>query len=670
MFNLKIKKIQSGGYIMITATIFFIAISLTIIFGIVSPAIAQIKNASRSFVSRESYFLAEAGIENAIYQIKNGHTPQSSLSINGENVGINITDIDGEKRIIATGAKNNTQRKVEARLVGDTGATFNNAIFSGNGGFNIIGGSTVVGSVYSNGDITGGGGGYVTQDATSATIISPSINQSNGTIFPAPHQVTFGSNTAPQDIAQSFQVSTTTALTAIRIYIRKSTTAWMNDITLRLVTNNASNNPSSTNIATVNIPASSIPTSFGYVAITLPTAPVLTPNTTYWIVLDTGSTYGERYTIGASSNTYDGGLIKVGTHSNSWSNTSPSGLDAYFDVIVGGDTGIVSGISVGRDAWAYNISNSNVSGVAYCQIGSNNNKSCNTGRTDPSPVGYPISDQNILSWKNGVTSAISPEISGGWTYSGNLTIGSNGTTTSTLKKVVGNLTLSCNSDKPATFESLWVTGNLTTGSGCTFNVGQLKVGGNFIVGFSSINTGATEIGGSVTISSGGILTTGPIKILTDLTVGSNSLSLKGTLWVVGKMLVQSGTTVRLHSSYGNQAGIILVDDRVDLGGGGNFLGSGQTGSYPILITLSNCTGSVSCGSKNAIELSGGTGAVLLIAQNGTVNMNGGTAAKALIGYTVKLSGGAIVTYDSNLSTLNFASGSSDASNIKLWKEVE
>jgi len=51
-------------------------------------------------------------------------------------------------------------------------------------------------------------------------------------------------------------------------------------------------------------------------------------------------------------------------------------------------------------------------------------------------------------------------------------------------------------------------------------------------------------------------------------------------------------------------------------------------------------------------------------------MSGGTAAKALIGETVKLSGGATVTYDTGLQQLNFSSGSAGANNIKLWREVE
>ncbi len=681
---LKQKKGADGGYIVMTVVIFFIIISLTIIFGVITPMLTQAKNASQSFTSRESYFLAEAGIEDAVYKFKTGRKIDSSIiSLNGENITVAVEDIDGGKKVTASGNKSGTLRKVEARMVGDAGVLFTNAIFTGNGGFNITGGSTVYGAVYSNGDIVGSGGSRIANnglnlgDAVSATIISSSTNQTSGTAFPPTQEIRFGgrldsNNIYPQDMAQTFQVSTSDPLTAVRVYIKKSSGTGVNDITLRIADDNFGNPGKTT--TSVNLPNTQISTSFGYIAVTL-TIPPLTPGSTYWIVLDT--TYqseNDYYTVGASVNSYAGGIAKTGTYTNTidniFSDTSPPGLDAYFDVVVGSDTGVISGLSIDNDAWAYDISNATITGIPYCQIGSGNNQACNTSRADPSPISFPISDQNISTWKGGITEEISPIISGGWTYTGNLTIGNTGTTTSTLKKVVGNLTLSCNSATPANFGDVWVTGNIVVQGGCIFNANQVKVDGNVNISSDSGNIGALEVTGNISISTGGTLTAGPIKVSGDITVGSTALILKGSLWVVGNLTLQSGGVVRLHSSYDTQSGVIIADGRLDISSGGTFAGSGQTGSFPLFITLSTCPTGEGCSSQDAVQMNGGAGAVIIVAQNGTISMSGGTAAKALIGNQVNLSGGASVTYDSTLSSLSFASGQSGSYDIQLWKEVE
>ncbi|MCX6786416.1 MAG: hypothetical protein NTU85_01175 [Candidatus Kaiserbacteria bacterium] len=152
-------------------------------------------------------------------------------------------------------------------------------------------------------------------------------------------------------------------------------------------------------------------------------------------------------------------------------------------------------------------------------------------------------------------------------------------------------------------------------------------------------------------------TLGPKKITGNLLVdGGGTLTISGTLWVVGNITVTGGGKVKLASSYGANDGAIVSDGRVTVDGGGKFEGSGQTGSYPFLITTSTCPSGSGCNGANAILLSGGGGAVALIAQNGTVYINGNGEIKAVTAKQVKMDGGGHLIYDSGLINANFSSG--------------
>jgi len=70
---MNIKKINKNrGQIMITAVVFFIIISSTIIFGMVTPILKQVKTGQDNLKSKQSYYLANASLEDVVYRIKNG----------------------------------------------------------------------------------------------------------------------------------------------------------------------------------------------------------------------------------------------------------------------------------------------------------------------------------------------------------------------------------------------------------------------------------------------------------------------------------------------------------------------------------------------------------------------------------------------------------------------
>lgn len=622
------------GQSILIAVVLFLVISLTIVIGITNPVLSQVK-ASREFVeSQTSYVAAEAGTEDALYRIKNSISisPSETLTVGSSTVITTISDSVGGKTITSDGGSTYV-RKVETKVETGEGLSFTYALQVGSGGFDIDGGSTVNGNIYANGNVTGDGGSTVTGSVTAANSSALLADQTNNTPSTPSNSVDFGRTSGQADFAQSFQVSSTGPLNKVRVYLKKTSTP--GNLTVRIVSDN-SGVPSSSTFDSATLSSGSVGTSYGWIEVVFGNYIQLEAGTTYWLVLDGGNNSTRYYTIGANSGTYTSGTGKLGSYGGSWGDTSPSGLDGYFEVYMGGIVSQIAGdggswdLAIGGTSWAHTVNNTNTTGIIYCQTGTGNagGKACNTSRSDPSPQAFPISDANVQEWKDDVTSAI---VADGWTHTGNLTIGWQGTTTSTLRHINGNLTV--NGGGVATF-------------------------------------GALEVNGNVTISGGATLAAGPLKVNGNLTIGSTGITVKGTVWVTGTISVASGAVVRLASTYATDSGIILAEGPITVNGGADFSGSGQSGSYPIVVSVSSCPTDVSCAGANALSINGGAGAVVLMAPYGTLSMAGGTSAKAMTSYRMVLSGGASVTYDSGLVDTSISSGPSGSWNISSWKEIQ
>ncbi len=614
----------------------FMLASLGVVTGLVGPVVRASQNSAELLTANRNYYAVEAGTEDVLYRLLSGKTVSNTenLTIDNTTVVTTITDSLGGKTVNTVGSNNNTVRKVEARVSTGEGVAFTYAMQAGNGGFDISGGSTINGNVYANGNITGNSG-TITGHATAANSAPLVADQANASPATPSNNLIFGNSSGTQDLAQSFQVANTAPLNKVRFYLQRTATAPGN-LTIRLVSDN-NGSPASNTVDSVTLVASSVPTAYGWVEVSFSGYVQLEAGTTYWLVLDGGNNSTRYYTIGAN-NTYASGVAKTGQFNGSWGNTSPSGLDAYFEVYTGGLTSQIFGtggsqwyqpLAVNGDSWAHTVSQTNTSGTIYCQVGIYNagGKTCNTSRPDPTPQGFTIGDNQIQGWKDDVTSALT----GGWTYYGNLTIGWQGTTTTALRRVEGNLTVN---------------------------------------GGGVADLGALEVTGNVTVSGGGRLKAGPLKVGGALNVGSNGFTIEDTVWVVGNIVVSSGASISLDSSYGSDSGVVVSDGRLDLTGGGVFSGSGTTGSYPIVVTTSRCPADASCSGANAITQSGGSGAVVLVAPYGTLSASGGTSARAMTAYKVMISGGGSVTYDSGLADISLSSGPSGGFNIESWKEVE
>lgn len=486
----KIKK--NGGQAMIISVVFFLFLSIAVISGLVNPSVREYKIASDLIRSKQSLFLSESAVEDSYFRLKSGKAlgATNTITLGVDSATATITDSGyNEKTIAAVGDVSLRQRKSELVLNTGTGVSFSYGVQTGTGGFTMANGSSVQGSVYSNGDITGSGS--ITGTALAANSPALFSEQSNGTGVPL-YNVIFGNANSTQDFAQSFQVSTTGEVNKVDLYLKKVSTP--GNLTVRIVSN-SSGSPSATTLASGVLSSSLVSTNYGWVSVPFSSNPELTAGSTYWIVIDGVTNSTKYYTIGANSDGYPGGTGKIGAYSGVWNNTSPAGLDGFFSLYLGGMTGLISGITVGTagvgNAYAHTVNNSTVAGTNYCQTGSGNNKACNTTLPDPSQVAMPISDQNISDWKD--------EASAGGIYSGSYTAGASSSLGA--KEITGNLTVTNNAHLTVT-GTLWVHGNVDISNNATVNLatsygsseGVIVADGTVNIGNNAVFSGSGSAG--------------------------------------------------------------------------------------------------------------------------------------------------------------------------------
>jgi hypothetical protein len=170
---------------------------------------------------------------------------------------------------------------------------------------------------------------------------------------------------------------------------------------------------------------------------------------------------------------------------------------------------------------------------------------------------------------------------------------------------------------------------------------------------------------------GSSMSLGPKKIVGNLVVdGNKTLTLTGTLWVTGNVTVNNGARIKLSSSYGANSGALVADGRFSISNNSSFAGSGQTGSFIMTLTTSNCPISDSCGGLYAIDVSNNAGAVILNAQKGSIHMNNNASVKEITAYKIIFDPNAIINYEQGIANTNFTNGPTGGWTIKSWAEVE
>ena len=594
---------QNNGYTMLVTAIIFTLVSVTIILGLTTPIIKQILLSDDIWGAKQSYYLSEAGAEDVLYRLKSATFTSyvgtsEPLALNGFSATTTLSgSLSGVNGITLTTLSNKSgyDKTIQTKVKQGSGVAFTYGVQVGVGGVTFNSSGKILGNLFSGGNVvSNNSAAAITGSAIVSNGAAMIADQTNDSPDIPSNSIIFGNAAATQDMAQSFQVSSSSPITQVSLYLKKNGTP--SNVTVKIV-KDSSGSPSGNSgdvLSSATISSGLVTTNYDWVDVSLSPNPALTVGTKYWIVLDgsTGSVSND-YTIGANlDGSYSFGTAKTGSFGGSWSN---AGYDAYFRLFLGGFFGSITGVgqynplnigTTGTDmAWAHNLSYVSGTGPLRCQNQTLNNKACDQSYDDPSPASYPVSNGNITDWE-------------------------------TIAAAVGT-----------------ITGDYVHTDATPVSLGPKKIVGNL------------HIGGSVT------------------------LTVTGTLYVTGNVIIDGSGIVKLGSSYGTNSGILVTDGTVTIGGSGAANGDGQAGSYLMIVTTSNCAGGSTCSGAYAISVSGGSGAIVLNAQKGTIDLSGSAAINEATANQLIIDGNTTVTYQSGLANPNFSTGPSGGFNITDWREL-
>ncbi len=272
------------------------------------------------------------------------------------------------------------------------------------------------------------------------------------------------------------------------------------------------------------------------------------------VILKTGDGVSFSYGIQAGTGGFEIGNATI--NGNVYSNGSIIGTNGA--IVTGsafsvGSGGLIDNVDVGQtgvgEARAHTVRNSVIAGNLYCQVGSGNNKSCNTNQADPTAVAMPVTQTMIDKWKSDA------ELGG--TIAGNLTISS--PTSLGPKKITGDLNINANVVITGT---IYVVGNITTN-----NNAQVSLSPSYgATGGVVITDGRVTLSNNVNFTGSGTSGTYVLLVTTSAcpTVGCISSNALEILNNVGAVLVnaQYGTVhlnnnVTLNEVVGNK---IIIDN--------------------------------------------------------------------------------------------------------------
>jgi hypothetical protein len=610
--NRSINKGQSG-FAALYLAVLILTISLTLTASIFVLTSVQQKNIQNIIQESQSYYSAEAGIEDAIFRIKNSKPISSNyvITVDAGQAAVSISNPNQNTRIVRVkGTRGNVSKTLEAQLsiqsitpeffygaqVGDLGLKMeNNSWIEGSGG--------QAGNVYSNGPIAGseeGGSSVITGNVFVATGMS--LGQTH-TVYNS-DQI-FGKANPIIDIAQSFQPSITDALVKVSIYIKKFGSP--DDVDVNILTDSA-DQPSKTVLAHAELEKNLVGTSYGWVDIVFPSPPSLVQGATYWLSIDASIDSKDYWVWGKDSNQgYGNGLAK---YVQDWSASSPNWTtiagDLDFKIYMGGQATFLKDVTVLGDAHANTITSSKICGNAYYQtidasslnfLNNPSNPTCPdpltsgtaySGSSDPPLQNMPISESNINQWED--------EAIAGGVLNGDLTVDSN------------------------------------------LSYGPKQINGNLI-----------------------------------MTSNNKILTVEGSIYVTGYLNISNGSSIRCSPNYGLNSCVVVVDQWAHFDNNGVFQGSGSSGSYIMILSNSSCDGtfSTNCTHHNAsMDLHNGASGAIFYANDGFIYLHNGVVVSELTAKKIQLEPGAIIRYEQGLVNASFSSGPGGSWQVESWKEVE
>jgi hypothetical protein len=173
------------------------------------------------------------------------------------------------------------------------------------------------------------------------------------------------------------------------------------------------------------------------------------------------------------------------------------------------------------------------------------------------------------------------------------------------------------------------------------------------------------------ISISGTKILGPIQIGTssnpkNLTVQNGAtLIVKGTIYVTGNITFSNGSTIKLDSSYGSLSGVIIADGVITVENNVIISGSGQPGSYVLILSTKSDTTNPVINIRN-----NSAGSAIYYANSGLIYLKNNMVAREVTGYKIQIENNAEIQYESGLEEANFSSGPGGSWKIVSWREGE
>jgi hypothetical protein len=173
------------------------------------------------------------------------------------------------------------------------------------------------------------------------------------------------------------------------------------------------------------------------------------------------------------------------------------------------------------------------------------------------------------------------------------------------------------------------------------------------------------------ISISGTKILGPIQIGTssnpkNLTVQNGAtLIVKGTIYVTGNITFSNGSTIKLDSSYGSLSGVIISDGVITVENNVIISGSGQPGSYVLILSTKSDTTNPVINIRN-----NSAGSAIYYANSGLIYLKNNMVAREVTGYKIQIENNAEIQYESGLEEANFSSGPGGSWEIVSWREIE
>lgn len=533
------------GQALLVTVFLFTFVSVSLVVGIAAPVTRDITASNNSVYSRASYYLAESGVEDAIYRLRNSKQISSSetLVLGANSTTTSVTTVSSSQKTIESLSNyENRNRKVKTTLTTGTGISFNYGVQVGQGGVVFSNNTSIVGNVYSNGgNLTGANGASVTGSASLANPPALTADFDNSSPATPVGTVTFANASASQDIAQSFQFTgATSTLSSVGFYIRK--TGSPANCTVRL-NNESASKPGGTVYATGTLTSSLVTSTLSWITVTFNSNPIVVAGTNYWIVIDCSTNASNNYSIGyntaISSQSY-----RLGTYNTTWA--SAGGNDIYMKVYLGGGYATLSNLSIGSagvgDARAHTVTGSTIAGSLYCQTGSGNNKICNTSQADPANIGFPISDANVQEWKDAA--------SAGTTYSNSSYSYDGISVTTGPAKYLGNVTLT-NGAIMTLNGPVWILGTLNLSNNAT-----IKLSSGYGASSGMILAHKIILGNNATLTGSGNSGSYLLAVSDYVSANSSDLGVDISNNVAGKSIIYAPTSYAGFSNNANAKEVI------------------------------------------------------------------------------------------------------------------